>query len=116
MTITEIIKILDAKVLTGGDKLDTEIVSACGTDMMSDALAFMHDRAMLLTGMANPHVVRTAEMLDLGCVLFVRGKMVPEEVQKMAEEREIILLSCERTLFDCCGLLYSAGIVGCERI
>lgn len=115
MKISEIVSTLDAKVLCGEDKLDTEIGAAFGSDMMSDALAFMHERTVLLTGMVNPHVIRTAEMLDVECVVFVRGKAVPEEVLEKGEEQGMVLLTTPKTLYTSCGLLYAKGLQGCER-
>ncbi|MDD3919653.1 MAG: DRTGG domain-containing protein [Eubacteriales bacterium] len=113
MQIKEIIRLLDAKVLCGEDNLDTQIDSAFGTDMMSDALAFMHEKTLLLTGMINPHVLRTAEMLDVQCVLFVRGKTVPEELIQMGKDLDMVLLATPKTLYISSGILYAAGLPGC---
>ena len=73
MTLRDIARLLDAEVLTGEDKLDTEAVTACGSDLMSDVLAFVKDKTILITGLVNAHVIRTAEMLDIFCVVFARG-------------------------------------------
>ena len=73
MKISEIAELLNAKVCCCKDKLDTEVHSGCGCDMMSDVLAFVKDRAVLITGLANPQVIRTAEMMDIVCVVMVRG-------------------------------------------
>lgn len=113
MQARDIIRMLDATVLCGGESLDIEIDSAFGTDMMSDALAFMHQNTLLLTGMVNPHVIRTAEMLDVNCILFVRGKMVPEDLIEMAASRGIVLLATPKTLYVSSGILYAAGLPGC---
>ncbi len=115
MKIRDIVSILNAKVLCGEAYMDEDIESAFGSDMMSDALAFMGEKAVLLTGMVNAHAIRTAEMLDLRCVIFVRGKAVPEEVLNRAEELDIALLATPCTLYVSCGLLYQAGLPGCTR-
>ena len=73
MNVRDIISILDAEVIAEGD-LDIEVKTACGSDMMSDVLAFVKDQSVLLTGLMNPQVIRTAEMMDMHCVIFVRGK------------------------------------------
>ena len=75
MTIKELIPVLDARVLCGEDKLEQEVSSACGSDLMSDVLAFVKDKTVLITGLTNVHVMRTAEMLDIHCVIFARGKV-----------------------------------------
>lgn len=114
MKVTEIIDILKADVLCGDD-FDMEIHTACGSDMMSDALAFVKDQGMLLTGLLNPQAVRTAEMLDMRCIAFVRGKTPGDDVIKLANDRDIMLLRTEYRMFTACGKLYAAGLGGgCE--
>ena len=114
MKVQDLVRILDAKVLTGEDRMDTEVHSACGADMMSDVLAFVKEQAVLLTGLTNPQVVRTAEMMDMRCVVFVRGKQPPEAVVELAREHEMILLQTQRRMFTACGMLYEAGLRGEE--
>lgn len=112
MKLQEVKEILDAKVLTGGACLDNEVNSACGCDLMSDVLAFVKDKALLLTGLMNPQVVRTAEMMDISTIVFVRGKQPEESLIKLAEMKEIVLMSTELPLYISCGRLYQNGLVG----
>ena len=112
MTIRDIIPILNAKVLCGEDQLDQEVKSACGSDLMSDVLAFVKDKAVLITGLTNVHVMRTAEMLDIHCVIYARGKIPPEDVLDEAKELGMVVLATEHTNYTTCGLLYQAGIRG----
>ena len=74
MKIKTIIELLEAEVLCGEDKLEEHVYSACGSDMMSDVLAYVKEQAVLLTGLINLQVVRTAVMMDMKCIVFVRGK------------------------------------------
>ena len=110
MKINEIIKLLDAEVYSGTSQLDYEIKSGCGCDMMSDVLAFVKDHSVLLTGLVNPQVIRTAEMMDIICVVLVRGKRPTPEMIELAEERNMVLLSTGERMFGACGILYSAGL------
>lgn len=112
MTVRDIKQILGARLLTKPDKLDMEVHSACGSDMMSDVLAYVKDQSVLLTGLVNPQVVRTAEMMDMVCIVFVRGKLPDESVVRLAEERGISLLSTGYRMFTACGLLYQKGLSG----
>ena len=64
MKISDMQTILEARVLAGGSYLDREVHAACGSDMMSDVLAYVKDQAVLITGLTNPQVVRTASMMD----------------------------------------------------
>ncbi|MFU0800844.1 MAG: DRTGG domain-containing protein [Xylanivirga thermophila] len=112
MKVRDIKVILDADILVEGTTLDKEIISACGSDLMSDVLAFVKDGTLLLTGLTNPHVIRTAEVLDVSAIVFVRGKRPSQDILDMAIERDITLLSTRYTLFDACGKLYEAGLRG----
>ena len=115
MTVKEVVRILNATVLEDGD-METEIKTACGSDMMSDVLAFVKDQALLLTGLCNPQVIRTAEMMDMRCGVFVRGKDIDESVKDLARTRDIIVLKTDYRMFTACGLLFAGGLRGeCEE-
>ncbi len=111
MTISKIRELLDATLLCGDDSLcEREVYTACGSDMMSDVLAYVKDQAVLLTGLVNPQVVRTAEMMDMSCIMFVRNKKPSEEMIELARDHGIVLLSTEKRMYDACGILYAAGL------
>lgn len=112
MTIKDLIPILNGRVLCGEDRLDQEVTTACGSDLMSDVLAFVKDKTVLITGLTNVHVMRTAEMLDIHCVIFARGKVPAEEILDEARELDIVVLTTDYTTFSTCGLLFEAGIRG----
>ncbi len=112
MKIREIVELLDAEVLYGSDLLDGEVHSACGCDMMSDVLAFVKEQAVLITGLCNPQVVRTAEMMDMRCIVFVRGKKPPADVVALAKESGIAVLASKERMYIACGKLYTHGLSG----
>ncbi len=112
MTVDTIRTILDADVLCGEDSLEREVHAACGSDMMSDVLAFVKEQAVLLTGLVNPQAVRTAEMMDMTCIVFVRGKRPDSEIIALAKRRDIVVLCTKLEMFTSCGLLYSNGLKG----
>ena len=112
MKIRIIRELLDAEVLCGQEYMDREVNSACGSDMMSDVLAYVKDQAVLLTGLNNPQVVRTADMMDMICIVFVRGKAPDEMLLALAEERGIAVMATDKTMFTACGLLYEKGLRG----
>ncbi len=114
MKLKEIKDILNAEIFTGQaeeELADIEIKMACGCDLMSDVLAFVKEKGMLLTGLMNTQVVRTAEMMDINAICFVRGKTPPEDVVELAKDMGIVLLSTELPLYLSCGKLYSNGLV-----
>ncbi|MDR1117585.1 MAG: hypothetical protein LBL09_05000 [Oscillospiraceae bacterium] len=111
MQIRDVAKILDAKVICCEELLDTEVHSACGADLMSDVLAFVKEQSALLTGLLNPQVVRTADMMDMRCIIFVRGKEPDAQTIELAKNREIVLLCTNHRMYPACGLLYSSGLV-----
>ena len=110
MKIRIIRELLDAEVLCGQEYMDREVNSACGSDMMSDVLAYVKDQAVLLTGLVNPQVVRTAEMMDMVCVVFVRSKMPTEEIVRLARESHMVILATRKRMYEACGKLYAAGL------
>ncbi len=116
MIIKQIAELLSAQVLCGEDKLDGVVNSACGCDMMSDVLAFVKDQAVLITGLCNPQVVRTAIMMDMRCIVFVRGKMPPADVLALAEDSGIVVLATNDRMYVACGKLYSNGLHGGEVV
>jgi len=115
MTIQEVSEILDAKVLVGGDRMGEPVDTACGSDLMSDVLAFVKEKAVLITGLINPHVLRTSEMLDITCIVFSWGKMPSEEMLEMADEIGITVISSPLTTYTACGELYIHGLPGTKR-
>ena len=114
MTIREIMHLVEAELIFGEDKLDVQVEQAFAADLMSDVLTFAKEGSILLTGLTNPQVVRTAEMLDLPAILFVRGKRPQEEAIDLARDSGIPLLATPYILFETCGRLYKAGIVSCR--
>ena len=114
MTIRDMVDILKAQVLLGEDKLDQAVHTACSSDLMSDVLAFVNDKTVLITGLTNAHVIRTAEMLDLKCVVFSRGKIPGAEILEPAEELGLVVLATKMTSFHACGVLYEGGVRGSE--
>ncbi|MCL2185267.1 MAG: hypothetical protein FWB86_05355 [Treponema sp.] len=111
MTVGEAVTLLDGQFFNGKDKSDREVASACGADLMSDVMAFVKDRVLLLTGLVNPQVIRTAELLDIHAIIFVRGKTPSRDMIDMADEADIILAGTKHPMFISCGKLYEAGLV-----
>ena len=109
MTAQKIMELLEGRLLCG-QLPQEEIHSACGSDMVSDVLAFPKERMVLLTGLTNTHVVRTCEMLDVLLIVFVRGKIPGAEVLEMARERDIVVMASPCTLYEACGRLYTNGL------
>ena len=103
MRLSDIKTILHAEVLWGAEHLDREVFSACGSDFMSDVLAFVNNQALLLTGLVNP---------QMKCIVFVRGKVPGPDILSLAEERDIVVMTCPKRMYEACGLLYSNGLRG----
>lgn len=112
MKIREIQQILEGEILTTPNLLDVEIEGAFASDLMSDVLAYVKGKSVLLTGLNNPQVIRTAEMLDILVIIFVRGKKPSQDLITMAEENGIAIISTCYSLYTACGKLYSHGLMG----
>ena len=113
MTLREVKEILDADMIVGSDKLEMEVKTAFGADLMSDVLAYAKAGSLLLTGLTNPQMIRTANVLDIAAIIVVRGKKLPQETVNLAAEMHIPILSTKYILFETAGRLYQKGIVGC---
>ncbi len=112
MTLEVIRAILEAEVLCGNDYLSKDIKKASGCDLLSDVLTFTEAETMLLTSLINPHVIRTAEMVDLSAICFVRKKKPEESIIELAKEKKIPLLSTKFSMYESCGKLYKNGLPG----
>jgi predicted transcriptional regulator len=113
MQLRDVLKAIDGKVITTDVDLDITVQMGCGADLMSDVLAFTHADTLLLTGLTNPQVVRTADMAGIRAIVFVRGKLPPAETVALAREKAIPLLASKYTLFETAGRLFQAGLSSC---
>ena len=112
MKISTIRELLEAEVVACEEGLTRHVYSACGSDMMSDVLAYVKDQAVLLTGLVNSQVIRTAEMMDMNCIVFVRSKMPTAEMIELAKESGMVLMTTSKRMYEACGILYSNGLIG----
>lgn len=113
MTIKEIKNTLDATLFYGKDEhLEQQAASVFASDMMSDVLAFASEHTVLITGLCNPQVVRTAEMMDICCIIMVSGKLPDQNIYSLSKEKEIVVLCTQLPMFTVCGVLYEKGLRG----
>lgn len=114
MKASEVAKLIDGEVLSGKDLVDkVEVKTAFAADLMSDVLAYVESQnndVILITGITNPQIVRTAEMLDIPLIIVARGKVVPPETIKLADEKGIIIIWTKNIVFTTSGILYMNGI------
>ena len=110
MTIREMAERINATVYAEPDQLDEDLKGAFGSDMMSDVLAFAENRDVLLTGLLNPQIVCTAHMLDMRCIIIVRGKSATDEIKRLAAENQIALLETPLSMYEASGKLYEGGL------
>ena len=115
MKLSQVRDILNAQVVVGEEFLDREVKSGFGSDLMSDVLAFAKDQVLLLTGLVNGQVIRTAEMMDIKAIVFVRGKKPTEDIANLAREYSMVIMTTDYTLYPSCGKLYSAGLIPNEE-
>ena len=113
MQISYLRDLLEAKVLCGEDRLEEDVTTVFASDMMSDVLACPDEIQCMLTGLMNSQVIRTADMMDIGLIVFVRGNCPPTDVVEMARQRDMVVLVTSCRMFSACGRLYAAGL-GCR--
>ncbi len=111
MKISQLAEIIDARFVCGEDKKELEVTSAFACDLMSDVLAYVKEsNGVLITGLANPQVVRTACMMYMSCVVLVRNKKPDKKTIELAKQAGIILLQCKHNMYLASGLLFGAGL------
>ena len=110
MKISEIRDYLGAELLCGEASLEHDVASACCSDMMSDVLAYVKDQGVLITGLLNSQVIRTANMMDMVCVVFVRSKTPTEDMIELADECGIVVMRSSLRAYEACGILYDKGL------
>lgn len=114
MKLLEVKRLVDAEILSGEDKLEMDINNVFGCDLMSDVLALVEGDIILLTGLTNIQTVRTAEMMDIKCIIYVRGKTPDEQVISLAVEKGICLMRTKYLMFDTCAIMYNNGLKGAK--
>ncbi len=110
MKIRKIAEVLDAQIICGEEFIDNDIICGFASDLMSDVLTLESEHLVLITGLTNMQTIRTAEMADLDCVVFVRGKKITPEMKEIAIENNLVLMECKYSMFRTIGLLYGAGL------
>jgi predicted transcriptional regulator len=115
MKLNIIIQLIDGVLCNPGVDLEWDIKGGCGADLMSDVLASIKPDAVLITGLCNPQVVRTAQMADVRAVILVRGKQPPTETIELATRENLPIISCPYGMFEVCGQLFQAGLPSFER-
>jgi predicted transcriptional regulator len=113
MKLGKVLEVIEGKAISKNIDLDVEIQMGCGADLMSDVLAFTHEGTLLMSGLTNPQVVRTAEMAGIKAIVFVRGKIPPPETVALAEDKGIPLFASKYTMFETCGRIYKTGLPSC---
>ncbi|MCR4601468.1 MAG: hypothetical protein K5767_07080 [Clostridia bacterium] len=111
MRVKEVAELLSAEILydeISNDERDFEHVVAA--DLMSEIMLDTAEQSLMVTGLINPQVIRTAELMDVYAVVFVRGKEVSAEVTELAKDRGITIMSVCQTMYETCGRLYEAGL------
>ncbi len=115
MDLCELTTLIEGKLITRECSTGRPIKGCCGADLMSDVLASIQPDALLLTGLCNPQVVRTAQMADVCAIVIVRGKNPPKETVDLANLEGIPLISSPFGMFELCGRLYKAGLPSLEN-
>ncbi len=115
MNLRDVQRVLKAKILVGEEFMGRSVETCCGSDLMSDVLAFTKCNTLLCTGLTNMQVIRTAGITDLSGIIIVRGKVPVPDFLEFAREAQMPVLSTGLTLFEACGILYVAGLRGCSE-
>jgi DRTGG domain len=112
MKIRDVVDILSGRIIVENHGLDEDVPRGGAADLMSDVLAFGTEGMVLMTGLTNPQVVRTAEMAGINVIVIVRDKTPPPETLELARESGITIINTGYTMYEACGRLFKEGLPG----
>ncbi len=110
MKISEILSLVNARVVSGTSQMDREIEFAFASDLMSDVLTLEKENILLITGLANCQAIRTAEVSDIPAIIIARNKRANAEMKRLAKENNMVLMESSYSMFKIAGELYKAGV------
>jgi hypothetical protein len=110
MKIEKIIQLLEAKILCGSHRISDDITNAFSSDLMSDVLTLDAENILLITGLANVQIIRTAEVAEIHYLVIVRNKKVSKDIVELAEALNMVLIESPYSMFKASGILYANGL------
>lgn len=110
MKISDIVKYTKARVVSGVLETTRDLDKAFSSDLMSDVLTLDEESILLITGLANLQLVRTAEMADIHAVLLARGKQATTEMVELANDNGLVILETPYSIYKASGILYTNGL------
>jgi hypothetical protein len=108
--LSEIIRHTEAKIASGNLNDDKNMTKAFSSDLMSDVLTLDEENILLISGLANVQLIRTAEMADISAVLLARNKKATPEMVELANENGLVILETPFSIYKASGVLYSNGL------
>ncbi len=111
MTLDQIIKTLDLKVLTEGKEFNTvNPTHGYVSDMLSCVMTGAKNKSIWVTLQAHNNIVAVACLLDIAAVIISEGAKPDEDTIKKANEEGITLLTTEKNSFYVVGRLWELGL------
>ncbi|MDD4226025.1 MAG: DRTGG domain-containing protein [Mariniphaga sp.] len=110
MKVDEILKHADAQLITTVSDRCRNLDMAFSSDLMSDVLTLDEENILLITGLSNLQLVRTAEMADIQAVLIARGKRATPEMIELANENGIVIMETPYSIYKASGILFAKGL------
>jgi predicted transcriptional regulator len=112
MTLREMLAVTEGELLTPGLSLDAGSAKIFASDLMSDVLAFSEPGSILLTGLVNPHVVRTACLVDALAIIVVQGKRPNINVVDEAAAKKLPIIATRCSMYEACSRLSRFALEG----
>jgi predicted transcriptional regulator len=105
MVLKDILVLVNGELLTPEMDLGIECPGFFASDLMSDVLTFINPGSVLLTGLINPHAIRTACLTDVTAIVFVQGKRPDMKTIDEAREKNLPVISTGLSMFEACSKL-----------
>ena len=111
MKIKQIIEIDGIELLNKIDvDLEKQVTGCYISDLLSWVMAHAKEGEAWLTIMNHLNILAVASLLDLSCIIVAEGEKVSEEVVKVADEKNVIMLSSKYNLYQTAKLLSGLGL------
>jgi predicted transcriptional regulator len=106
MKITEIIKKLDLKIISGQKGLDNEATGGYVSDLLSDVIGNAKEGQIWITLQTHQNIIAVASLKDISAIIIVKGAVPEADTIEKSNTENIPLLTTDSDTFNITGRLF----------
>jgi serine kinase of HPr protein (carbohydrate metabolism regulator) len=107
MKLSELKEILGLELVTKEVNLNKEVTGGYASDMLSWVMAHAREGQAWITIQSHQNIVAVASLLNLACIIVAEGVDIEDSTLLKANNENIPVFSCKKTVYEICGILYS---------